>query len=312
MEPIQNALKHFMNNEEFRKRYEDQKRQILSYRPIQDFLEKHPEINREKIGRSLSKLLEYKTEKEHCEQCPGLDNCPNLMQGYTPNLISHHQMMHVSYEKCSLKVRYDEIVRRDQLIQSLFIPKEIRKASFKNMDLNDPHRSEAIMKALDFVDRYEKGEPIKGLYFYGKFGVGKTYLLGALANELAVKKNISSLIVYAPEFFREMKQSIKDNSLQEKIDVVKEAPILMLDDIGAESMSSWIRDDVLGVILQYRMMEKLPTIYTSNKTLEELEEHFKVSMQGDFEELKAKRIMERIRHLTTPVYIGGDNRRIYK
>ena len=312
MEPIQDALSHLMNNESFRKRYEQQKKDILSYPPIQVFLNEHKEIDEEKVERNLTKLLEYKTDSMHCTNCPGLEQCPNLMKGYTPKLLVHHQSIHISYEKCGLKVRYDEEARREELIQSLFMPKEIMQATFKNIDLTDPNRSEAIMKSLDFVERYRAGEPIKGLYFYGKFGVGKTYLLGALANELAIKKNVASLIVYAPEFFREMKQSIQDNTLQEKIDVVKEAPILMLDDIGAESMSSWIRDDVLGVILQYRMMEKLPTMYTSNKTLDELEVHFSLSTKGDFEELKAKRIMERIRHLTTPVYIGGENRRIFK
>ncbi|MDI5788502.1 hypothetical protein PO124_09190 [Bacillus licheniformis] len=41
--------------------------------------------------------------------------------------------------------------------------------------------------------------------------------------------------------------------------MVKSTPILMLDDIGAESMSSWVRDEVLGAILQHRMSQQLPT-----------------------------------------------------
>ena len=36
----------------------------------------------------------------------------------------------------------------------------------------------------------------------------------------------------------------------------------MIDDIGAESMTSWIRDDVLSVILQYRMQEQLVTTFS--------------------------------------------------
>ena len=35
----------------------------------------------------------------------------------------------------------------------------------------------------------------------------------------------------------------------------------MMDDIGADAMSSWIRDEVFGVILQYRMQEQLPTFF---------------------------------------------------
>jgi len=84
----------------------------------------------------------------------------------------------------------------------------------------------------------------------------------------------------------------------------------MLDDIGADSMSSWIRDDVLGVILQYRMQEELPTFFTSNFNMEQLEsEHLTTSQRGETEPLKAKRLMERIRLLSEEVSMSGENRR---
>lgn len=39
---------------------------------------------------------------------------------------------------------------------------------------------------------------------------------------------------------------------------LKMQTVLILDDIGAEFLSSWFRDEILGAILQYRMMERLP------------------------------------------------------
>ena len=60
---------------------------------------------------------------------------------------------------------------------------------------------------------YREGNTTKGLYFYGQFGVGKSYLLGAIANELAAEK-IPSMIVYVPELFRELKSSIGDSTLK--------------------------------------------------------------------------------------------------
>ena len=62
--------------------------------------------------------------------------------------------------------------------------------------------------------------PAKGFYLYGKFGVGKSFVLGALANELASIK-IRSVVVFVPEFLREMKNAIGDNTLNEKIDYIK-------------------------------------------------------------------------------------------
>jgi len=74
-------------------------------------------------------------------------------------------------------------------------------------------------------------------------------------------------------------------------------------------MSSWIRDEVFGVILQYRMQEQLPTFFSSNFTMNELEQHLTVTQRGDEEPLKAKRIMERIRYLTKEIEMTGRNRR---
>ncbi len=97
--------------------------------------------------------------------------------------------------------------------------------------------------------------------------------------------------------------------MAEKLDAVKRSPILMIDDIGADAMSSWIRDEVFGVILQYRMQEQLPTFFSSNFTMDELEQHLSVTQRGDEEPLKAKRIMERIRYLTKEIEMTGRNRR---
>ena len=87
-----------------------------------------------------------------------------------------------------------------------------------------------------------------------------------------------------------MKGSIANNTLDQKRDRVKAAPILMLDDIGADALSTWLRDDILGVILEYRMQEELPTFFSSNFTMAELEAHLAVDTHGNQEPLKAKRI----------------------
>ncbi len=84
----------------------------------------------------------------------------------------------------------------------------------------------------------------------------------------------------------------------------------MIDDIGADSLSSWLRDDVLGVILQYRMQEELPTFFSSNLSLEQLEQQYlTVNNRGEAEPLKAKRIMERIKFLADEYHVVGKNRR---
>ena len=142
--------------------------------------------------------------------------------------------------------------------------------------------------------------------FSGKFGVGKSYLLGALANELAAR-HIHSVVVYVPEFFREMKQAIQDHSLSEKIEFVKRAPVLMLDDIGAEIMSSWTRDEILGQSCIIECLSSYQLLCTSNFNYDELEHHLSFTQRGEKEVVKAGRIMERIRSLTIPIALQGKN-----
>ena len=91
-----------------------------------------------------------------------------------------------------------------------------------------------------------------------------------------------------------MKQSIQNQTLDEKIDYVKRAQVLILDDFGAESISAWTRDDVLGTILQQRMAEVLPTFFTSNYSYAELEHHLTNSQRGEKVVVKAACIRKRI------------------
>ena len=86
-------------------------------------------------------------------------------------------------------------------------------------------------------------------------------------------------------------------------------PLLLLDDIGAEKVSDWSRDEVLGIILQYRMENHLPTFFTSNLTLDELEKALSITSSG-VDKVKARRIVERIKQLTVYHELISKNRRV--
>ena len=213
--------------------------------------------------------------------------------------------------KCQTKLVDEETRNVAKMVDSMYMPRDVMEARLQNIDMFfDESRVRAVRAAKDFLNVYdETGQlPERGLYIYGPFGIGKSFILGALANELANRK-IRTVAVYVPEFLREIKQSIQDHSLNEKIDFVKKAQVLMLDDIGAEAMSAWTRDEVLGTILQFRMAERLPTFFTSNFNFSDLEHHLTYTQRGEKEAVKAARIMERIRMISTPVQLEGENRR---
>ena len=308
MKSIQTSLQRWINeNERFKERHEQMKKEILAHPEIKKFLQNHPEITEVEINKRLNKLYEYTTQSIQCDRCENYDSCINIVKGYSPILQFVHGEIHLSYEKCKNHLIEEKREQKENLIKSLYIPKEILQARVEDI-IPTKERKEAIEEIAAFLDQSKKELPNKGIFFSGPFGVGKTYFLGAIANRLK-EFNYSTIIIYMPEFVREMRDAIRDNTVQEKINIFKEADVLMLDDIGAETLSAWFRDEVLGSILQYRMMERLPVFFTSNYTMAQLEEILATSTKGEIEEVKAGRIMERIRQVSKEVIVQGKNRR---
>lgn len=134
-------------------------------------------------------------------------------------------------------------------------------------------------------------------------------MAAALGNYLTAM-GVDSFMVYVPAFAQEIYASFKNNTTSELVGAVKNVKILIFDDIGAENLNPYMRDDVLGNILQHRMSEHLPTVFTSNLSMDELECHMGYTSKGGEDTIKAKRIMERIRHFAKSLEIKGKNRRV--
>ncbi len=281
--------------------------EVLNDQDVQQFIEKNQDLlNEEAIVKSYAKLYEFVNEKKKYQEKAGM-----MAPGYQPELIMNYHFIDVAYVPTTELIAKQKEQAIKNRIHSMDMPKDVRTATFERFYLTD-ERATAITAAYDFISDYLQSPKSfhQGLYLQGSFGVGKSFLLGAIAHELA-EKGYPSTLMHFPSFAVEMKQAIGQNSTGEKLDAVKKAPILMLDDIGADSMSSWIRDDVLGVILQYRMQEQLPTFFSSNFDMKQLgEEHLRVTQRGEDEPLKAQRIMERIRYLSKEIKMTGKNRRL--
>ncbi len=296
----------------FQERYNAIRNQILEHPNVQKFLAEHDDVvNKEMVERSLAKLYEYISQTSECCNCGSTEKCTNYLKGFVPKLYIAQNSIDVEYERCKQKIIEDERREIESMISSMYMPKDVLSATLKDLEIDDESRVEILNYAADFVAHIKNsGElPKKGFYLYGEFGVGKSFVLGAIANELASLK-VPSVLVFVPEFLRELKNSIHDQTLQEKVDYVKRAPVLMLDDIGAESLTSWARDEILGSILHYRMSEQLPTFITSNLDYKQLEIHLAETSRGEMDVVKAARIMERIKAVTFPIRMTGRNRRL--
>ena len=103
-----------------------------------------------------------------------------------------------------------------------------------------------------------------------------------------------------PDLSRDLKNAMHENSLEEKVNALKNVDVLMLDDLGGEMMSSWLRDEIIAPIIQFRLVNKLPIFITSNLDYPKLREHFSQT-RDDLDNLKANRILERIKTMTKRV-----------
>lgn len=313
MEPINNELKKMMDSQ-FQARYAEMQKEILEDKGVQKFLAENDQIaNREMVERGLGKLYEYVNLQHDCDQCESVATCKNAINGFVPKLTIIRGQIDVEYVPCQTKRMEDARRKAASMISSMHMPKDVLKAKISDLDTSNESKMAIRNFAELFIQNVRKTGilPRSGYYIYGNFGVGKSYVLGAIANELA-KMEIKTVMVYVPDFLSELKSSIQDQSLQDKVDFVKRAPVLMLDDLGAENLSAWTRDEIIGTILQFRMNEGLPVFITSNYNYDQLENHFATTQKGEVDVIKAARIMERIKALTTDFEMIGENRRLYQ
>jgi primosomal protein DnaI len=257
------------------------------------------QLNSQKAMKVTSKLLDSFQEMKHCKNCLGLHQCQNSFKGHLslPKQEEHQILFAFApcrFQKSFVKMKQEKLARAS----------ELDMARMKDIDLTGDKKRIEVIKWIDqFFTEYDFSKDMKGLYLHGSFGSGKTFLIQALFHELKEEKHAKIEVAYFPELLRTLKDDWEVYA--HKMDVLQTVDLLLLDDIGAEKVTEWGRDEVLGTILQFRMDHHLPTFFTSNMNLKELEKH----LAGNVDMVKSRRIIERIKELAYPMELISENRR---
>ena len=231
----------------------------------------------------------YVDELTNCKKCKGLAECKNKTLGIKPIFDGNE----LKYTSCD----YQLIETRKGNVNTSYASNYVWDAKLDKFDTSTDARSKVLTYAKSIVENPKKIK--QGLYIYGNFGTGKTYLLSALANELA-QKGIKSIMVFMPDLSRNLKNAINENQLEMRVNQLKEVDVLMLDDLGGEMITSWLRDEIIAPIIQYRMLNNKPIFITSNLDYTLLREHFACT-KDDLDNIKSNRILERIKQMTKRV-----------
>lgn len=261
---------------------------------------------RKEMIKYTSTLEDCAIEYEHCKNCKSLLECQNKLSGYAYLPTVHENQLLFEYQACKYRKQLEKDTFFEQNMELFEVPKELKNASMKEIDIQDKNRYPAIKWIQNFIKSYAQNPHQKGLYLYGSFGAGKSYLIAAMFTELA-RHNVKSAMIFWPEFLRDLKASF-GSDFKEKYELVKHVPLLLIDDIGAEVTTEWGRDEIFCPLIQYRMDASLPTFFTSNLDLKLLEEHFSCSKKG-IDAVKAGRIISRILQLTDQIEMVSVNRR---
>jgi len=126
---------------------------------------------------------------------------------------------------------------------------------------------EAFERSLEFAR-----EPRGWLVLLGGYGSGKTHLAAAIANyRLSLAHAV--LFVVVPDLLDYLRATFgpsSETALDERLDTIREIPLLVLDDLGAHNSTPWAQEKLFQ-ILNHRYNSRLPTVITSNQRLEELD-----------------------------------------
>ena len=129
----------------------------------------------------------------------------------------------------------------------------------------------SLRNAVDCVQRFID-EPRGWLYIRGGYGCGKTHLAAAIANA-CLAKGTPVMFVNVPDlldYLRAAYSPASDETYDQRFNDVRDAPILILDDLGTQNATPWA-EEKLYQILNTRYIAKRPTVITTNLDLDDLD-----------------------------------------
>jgi DNA replication protein DnaC len=109
------------------------------------------------------------------------------------------------------------------------------------------------------------------LLLQGGFGCGKTHLAAAIAN-FTVSLGVPTLFITVPDLLDALRFAYDnpESTFEERFEEIRTAPLLIMDDFGTQNATAWAQEKLFQ-ILNYRYINRLPLVVTTNLLLEQIE-----------------------------------------
>jgi DNA replication protein DnaC len=142
----------------------------------------------------------------------------------------------------------------------------------------NPRSQEAFARAYQAAQAFA-ADPKGWLVFSGPSGSGKTHLAAAIVNE-RIKRGFPAFYITVPDLLDHLRASFNTNSevpYDEFFDQVRNAPFLVLDDLGAQTGTAWAKEK-LDQLLTSRFNGALPTVIVAIVPVEQLDERLRTRL----------------------------------
>lgn len=174
------------------------------------------------------------------------------------------------------------------LMEKSGVSLEFQSKGFKNFDTrNNPQLSNAKSKAIGYYQNFFKIEHTRNnsIIFYGQVGSGKTHLGTAICSNL-MSQNVAVIYMSYRNTLTKIKQVLIDEAdYKKEVNRYAQARVLYIDDL-LKGRTTESDVNILYEIVNYRYMNNLPIIISTEKSLEEL---------MNFDEAIGSRIIEMCR-----------------
>lgn len=192
----------------------------------------------------------------------------------------------------------EEMMRIERLRQASLMPGKFKNISFADYRVRKENER-AYKIATAYVHQFKQNEKTNyGLMFYGPVGTGKSFTAACIANAL-LEKGVSTVMTSFVKILQDISPGTNaDESAY--ISGLNSARLLIIDDLGAERNTDYAQEKVYDII-DSRVRANKPLIITTN---------LKMSEMLETQEIKCKRIYDRIFEVCLPVKIDGTSFRM--
>jgi DNA replication protein DnaC len=137
-----------------------------------------------------------------------------------------------------------------------------------------PYKADSLERAFNHAHLF--AQHLDGwLLLQGGYGCGKSHLAAAIAN-FAVGMGVPTLFITVPDLLDTLRFSYQDpeSTFEERFDEIRRAALLILDDFGTQNATPWAQEKLFQII-NYRYVNRLSTVVTTNLAMDEIEERIR-------------------------------------